>query len=161
LDGVGWAASFPNPSGDFSWAEPLFRLFVAVVLGGLFGMLAIRLASRLIRRMPATPPWETQLWGDIAPWDRSAWPPGTWAGHFPLAWCGGIGAAVASVLILGPVALLLLAAIVHLLGIPAWDASKPAFVFAAIVAIPLAVRIGRAITRLYDHRFNARNGDAL
>jgi hypothetical protein len=158
IDGAAWAFSFPNRDQDLNWVTPILRLLVAVLLGSLLGLFAIRLVSRVIPRMPANSPWKTQLWMDIAPWDKSAWPPGTWAGHFPLAWRGGIAAAVGVVLLFGPVALLLLAAIVHLLGIPAWDATRPAFVFAAIIATPLAVRIGRAVTRHYDHRLNAQRG---
>jgi hypothetical protein len=160
VDGVVWALSFPNRDQDLNWVMPILRLLVAVFVGGLLGMFAIRLVSRIIRRIPASSPWETQLWVDIAPWDKSAWPPGTWAGHFPLAWRGGIATFIGAVLLFGPVALLLLAAVLHLLGIPAWDATRPAFVIAAIIATPLAVRIGRAVTRHYDHRLNAQRGSA-
>ena len=161
IDGGFWALSVPEPSESWDWVTPSLRVLIGVPLGAILGLVAVRLLARVVARIPADPPWRTQLWGDIAPWDRTAWPPGTWAGHFPLAWCAGIAASGATVLLCGPVGLLLLPRIVGALGIRASGAPSAAFVFAAIVATPLAVRIGRAVTRYYDHRGHARRHDPM
>jgi hypothetical protein len=158
VDAAVWAILVTDEKGDPRFGAAILRILAAVPLGILFGLAAIRLAALVVRRMPANSPWETQLWMDIAPWNKSAWPPGTWAGHFSRSWWAGIAAAVGAILLFGPVALLVLAAQVHVWGLSAWIGTSPAYVVAAIVAIPLAVRVGRAVTRHYDHRLNAVRG---
>jgi len=158
INAVVWASSVSSESGDPRFGSAIVRILAAVPLGLVFGLVAIRLAALVVRRMPANSPWETQLWMDIAPWNKSAWPPGTWAGHFSLSWWAGIAAAIGAILLFGPVALLLLAVQVRVWGLSAWVGTSPAYVVAAIVAVPLAVRVGRAVTRHYDHRLNAQRG---
>jgi hypothetical protein len=150
--GLEWAALYPQSREGF---EGIPRLLLAFVLGGIFGVLGIRIASKFLARLPARSPWETQLWRDIPPWDRSVWPPGTWAGHFPVAWFWGIAAVIGGAILFGPVALLLLAVVVTELAVPSLGGPISAYVFAAVVAIPLGVRIGLAVTHYYDFRLKA------